>query len=93
MAEECTHNCSSCSENCSSREQPESLLEPLNENSSVKKVIEQLNEDVDFVIDAEKDLLMKTLPYHPFLIKPNNLELQEIFGVTFETEEQIIECK
>ena len=35
---------------------------------------------------------MKTLPYHPFLIKPNNLELQEIFGVTFETEEQIIDC-
>lgn len=39
MAEECTHNCSTCSSNCSSREEPESLLEPLNEQSSVKKVI------------------------------------------------------
>ncbi len=39
MAEECTHNCSTCSANCSSRTQPESLLEPLNEQSSVKKVI------------------------------------------------------
>ena len=62
------------------------------QSDAYEKVIEQLNEDVDFVIDAEKDLLMKTLPYHPFLIKPNNLELQEIFGVTFETEEQIIDC-
>ena len=35
---ECTHDCSTCSENCSSRE-PESLLEPINEHSSCKKVI------------------------------------------------------
>ena len=36
---ECTHNCSTCSENCSSRQTPESLLEPLNEQSTVKKLI------------------------------------------------------
>ena len=35
---ECTHNCSTCTENCASRE-PESLLEPLNDKSAVKKVI------------------------------------------------------
>ena len=35
---ECTHNCSTCSSNCSSRK-PESLLAPLNELSSVKHVI------------------------------------------------------
>ena len=34
----CDHNCSSCSENCASRE-PESLLEPMNANSNIKKVI------------------------------------------------------
>lgn len=38
MSESCTHDCSSCSENCESRNQ-ESLLENLNEASSVKKVI------------------------------------------------------
>lgn len=38
MAEECTHDCSTCSSNCSSR-QPESLIEPLNALSSVKHVI------------------------------------------------------
>ena len=35
---ECTHNCSTCSENCSSRK-PESFIKELNERSSVKKVI------------------------------------------------------
>ena len=35
---ECTHDCSTCSSNCASK-QPESLIEPLNEYSTVKKVI------------------------------------------------------
>ncbi len=38
MADSCTHDCSSCSQNCSSRDKT-SLLEPLNAHSSVKKVI------------------------------------------------------
>lgn len=38
MSENCNHNCSSCSENCESRSK-ESFLEPLNPQSSVKKVI------------------------------------------------------
>ncbi len=38
MAENCTHDCSSCSQNCESRDK-KSLIEPLNEHSSVKKVI------------------------------------------------------
>lgn len=35
---ECTHNCSTCSANCSERK-PESLIEPTNELSNIKKVI------------------------------------------------------
>lgn len=35
---DCTHNCSSCGENCSSRKQ-ESLLEPANSKSKINKVI------------------------------------------------------
>ena len=38
MSENCTHNCSTCSANCSSRE-AESLLAPQNKMSNVKKVI------------------------------------------------------
>ncbi len=36
---ECTHNCSTCSQNCASRQQPESLIEKPHELSNVKKVI------------------------------------------------------
>ena len=36
---ECTHDCSSCSSNCSSRQQPQSLLVPANALSEVKHVV------------------------------------------------------
>ncbi len=38
MSENCTHDCSTCTANCSSRDKT-SMLEPLNQHSSVKKVI------------------------------------------------------
>lgn len=41
------------------------------------------------VVDAEKELLLNVLKYHPFLIKPNNHELGDMFGVTLKTEEEI----
>ena len=42
------------------------------------------------VVDATKDLLVNVLEYHPFLVKPNNHELGEIFNVTLETKEEVI---
>ncbi len=39
MSENCTHDCSSCGENCPSRQSPQSFLEKLNDLSQVKKVI------------------------------------------------------
>lgn len=36
---ECTHDCSTCSQNCSERQQPESFLEKTNDMSNIKKVI------------------------------------------------------
>ena len=42
------------------------------------------------VVDATKDLLLNVLPYHPFLIKPNNHELGEIFGATLTTREAVV---
>lgn len=41
-------------------------------------------------VDATKDLLVNVLPYHPFVIKPNNHELGEIFHVTLTEREDII---
>lgn len=45
---------------------------------------------VMIVVDATKDLLLNVLKYHPFLIKPNNHELGEIFGVELKTREDVV---
>lgn len=45
---------------------------------------------ITIVVDATKDLLMNVLPLKPFLIKPNNHELGEIFGVSLQTAEEVI---
>ena len=45
---------------------------------------------VRIVVDATRDLLLKVLVHHPFLIKPNNHELGEIFGVTLSTRREVI---
>lgn len=42
------------------------------------------------VVDATQDLLLNVLPYHPFLIKPNNHELAEIFGAEPQTREACV---
>ena len=39
------------------------------------------------MVDATKELLVNSLKYKPFLIKPNNDELSEIFGVEIKTPE------
>ncbi len=55
-----------------------------------EKILERLqNKNIKAVVDATKDLLMNVLKYKPFLIKPNNHELGEIFGKTLETNEEI----
>ena len=43
-----------------------------------------------FVVDASNDLLVNVLEYKPFLIKPNNHELEEIFHVTLKTREEVV---
>ena len=44
------------------------------------------------VVDATRDLLCAVLPYKPFLIKPNNHELGEIFGKALTTDQEIVDC-
>ena len=45
---------------------------------------------INFVVDATKDLLLNVLEFHPFLIKPNNHELGEIFGIELTTRESVV---
>lgn len=41
-------------------------------------------------VDATQDLLMNVLEYHPFLIKPNNHELGDIFHTELKTREEVV---
>ena len=45
---------------------------------------------VRIVVDAERDLLTRVLPYKPFLVKPNNIELGDIFGVELKTRDEVV---
>lgn len=45
---------------------------------------------IPIVVDATGTLLQKVLEYHPFLIKPNNHELGELFHTTLETTDDIL---
>lgn len=59
-------------------------------SSIYSDIMERLNgKGVLFVVDATKDLLCNTLKYRPFLVKPNNHELGEIFGVELTSRDEI----
>lgn len=45
---------------------------------------------IRIVVDATRDLLVNVLEYKPFLVKPNNHELGEIFGVELNTREEVV---
>ena len=56
-----------------------------------QKIMERLDgRDVRIVVDATKDLLLNVLGHHPFLIKPNNHELGDIFGVKLSEREEVV---
>ena len=60
-----------------------------------RDVYERITERLDgkgirIVVDAEKDLLVGTLRFRPWLVKPNERELGGIYGVTLRTQEDVI---
>lgn len=60
-------------------------------NNIYENILEKLSgKDIRFIVDAEKNLLLNSLKYKPFLIKPNNFELGDIFGVDLRSTEEII---
>ncbi len=60
-------------------------------DSMYMDVLERLkNKDLRIVVDATGKLLKNVLPYKPFLIKPNNHEMEEIFETKIESEEELI---
>lgn len=64
---------------------PHGLSEDIYEN-----ILEKLQgKKVRTVVDATGNLLLNTLKYKPFLIKPNDIELGEIFGGFPKSTEEI----
>lgn len=54
-------------------------------------IMERLqHKNVTFIVDATKDSLINVLKYKPFLIKPNNHELGELFDVKLTTREEVV---
>lgn len=61
------------------------------DSSLYQKIMKRLaDKNIKIIVDATKDLLIKVLKYRPFLIKPNNHELEELFDVKLETTDDII---
>lgn len=59
--------------------------------SMYRNIMEKLqNKKIDIVVDATNDLLINVLEYKPFLIKPNNHELGEIFHVELKKKEEVV---
>lgn len=56
-----------------------------------QQILQRLSKkEIRCIVDATKDLLMNVLKYKPYLIKPNNLELSEIFGVDLQERDDVI---
>lgn len=67
-----------------------SIPNTLNEDI-YEKIMETLQEkNIRIVVDATKNLLLNVLKYKPFLIKPNNHELGEMFNVLLKDDDDII---
>ena len=62
-------------------------------DASVYEKILQKSSDLDIkaVVDAEGELLLNTLKYKPFLIKPNLTELSEISGNQLKSRDKVVE--
>lgn len=62
---------------------PDDIYEQIMKQLEDKKIL--------IIVDATNNLLKKVLPYHPFLIKPNLHELEELFATKITSQKQIIE--
>ena len=56
-----------------------------------KKIAEKVaTKGATLVVDSNKDLVLDTLKYKPFVVKPNKFELGEMFGITLNGLEEIL---
>lgn len=67
---------------------------PSNLSSNIYEEIMSVycDKGINFVVDSIGDLLLNSLKCKPFLIKPNHLELGELFGTKLSDDKEIIDC-
>lgn len=62
------------------------------DESIYEKICEKIKEkNIKIVVDSTKNLLLNTLKYQPFLIKPNHHELGEIFNTEITNKDEALE--
>lgn len=60
-------------------------------SDTYERILERIKDQhVQLIVDTTKDTLLKTLSYHPVLVKPNKEELEELFNVTIHNDEELV---
>lgn len=54
-----------------------------------ERILSALDKETECVVDATGKLLLGALKHHPLLVKPNDVELGELFGVEINGDEDI----
>ncbi len=55
-----------------------------------ERILQRLShKQIRIIVDASGELLLRVLPYKPFLVKPNHHELGTLFGVSLQTKDDI----
>ncbi len=60
-------------------------------SDTYERILERIkNQNVQLIVDTTKETLLKTLPYHPVLVKPNKEELEELFSIKINNDEELV---
>lgn len=60
-------------------------------SDTYERILDRIkNQHVQLVVDTTKETLLKTLPHHPILVKPNKEELEELFSSSISNDEDLI---
>ncbi len=60
-------------------------------SDTYERILDRIKDQhVQLVVDTTKETLLKTLPHHPVLVKPNKEELEELFSAAISNDEELV---
>lgn len=65
------------------------IIKGMNTDDFIKIAEVVSKKEAKLVVDSNKDLVLETLKFQPFIVKPNEFELGEMFGVEIDSEEKL----